>query len=298
MGPDAVSCAHAGGADDDTVFELGSLTKTYNGLLVAEAAGRGELGLEEPVAELLPDGWGFAGGEPVTVSDLVRHRSGLPRLPPNMGLCYMATRFRDPYAAFDARRLRRAVGRTRPTPSPYEYSNYAVGLLGYLVGLRARTSWGDALEERILGPLDLQDTGTGLEHRLVQGTSARGRPVPPWRFDVLAAAGALRGSLADQIRWLRAWLRPPTTPLGQAMEAALAQAPTPSDVDVRLGWHVYTQRDTSLFWHNGGTAGSASFAGFERETGVAVALLCASATHDVVTGAGLQLLAGAVQARS
>ena len=71
-----------GPARADTLFEIGSITKTFTGLLLADMAARGEIGLNDPAAKYLPAGWTLpVRGRPLTLLDLTTHRSGLPRVP-------------------------------------------------------------------------------------------------------------------------------------------------------------------------------------------------------------------------
>jgi CubicO group peptidase (beta-lactamase class C family) len=109
-----------GGAEPRTIFEIGSLTKVFTALLLADMAERGQVRLSDPAARYLP---GAAG--PVTLADLATHTAGLPRLPP--GLAWSAlTRRHDPYAGYSEARLVRAARqslRASSRPNAYAYSN-------------------------------------------------------------------------------------------------------------------------------------------------------------------------------
>src|SRR5690606_36907847 len=70
---------------ETTVYELGSITKVFTGILLADMALRGEVSLVEPAQHLLPGRLRMPpSGRPITLLDLATHMSGLPRLPPNM----------------------------------------------------------------------------------------------------------------------------------------------------------------------------------------------------------------------
>ncbi|WP_197169317.1 serine hydrolase domain-containing protein [Novipirellula galeiformis] len=72
--------------DDDTLYEIGSISKVFTGILLADAVNRGEIRLDHEVNELLPTGVTMQDWQdrPMTVLDLATHRSGLPRLGDNM----------------------------------------------------------------------------------------------------------------------------------------------------------------------------------------------------------------------
>ena len=71
--------------DGETVFEIGSITKVFTALLLADAVERGEVALTDPVTKFLPASVRVPErGRAITLGDLASHVSGLPRLPSNM----------------------------------------------------------------------------------------------------------------------------------------------------------------------------------------------------------------------
>ncbi len=277
-----------------TLFEMGSITKTFTGLLLADAIERGELGRSTLVTTLLPDSVtvGTADSTTMTLGHLATHRSGLPRLPSNLGA---TARPGDPYAAYgdsalyafldflDDYTLSRAPG------AKYEYSNLGMGLLGQLLARRADTTYAALVRRRITGPLGLPDTRVHLSperaDRFAQGHDRMGRPTPPWHFEALAGAGALRSTAADLLTYLRAHRHAleaasgPTLALQQAMRRALRpRAPTGRDsTRVGLAWHQSTRDGHAVLWHNGGTGGFRSVVALDRETGDGVVVLVSAA---------------------
>ncbi|HEY0933507.1 MAG TPA: serine hydrolase domain-containing protein [Trebonia sp.] len=241
-----------GGAGPDTVFQIGSVTKTVTGFLLADLAERGEVQLTDPATRYLP---GAAPG-PVTLLGLATQTSGLPRLPPGM-LRYALLRPRDPYAWYPERSFLRAARRSLAAApggqQPYEYSNYGFGLLGYLLGQAAGMPYETLAEQRICAPLGLRDTTFAAAP--VQGHH-HGKPVPPWQLGVLSAAGGLHSTAADLARLLTACLDPVGTPLGPALGTALApQVRLPSGGQLGLAWHFAERDGQQVIWHNGMTGG-------------------------------------------
>jgi serine-type D-Ala-D-Ala carboxypeptidase/endopeptidase len=277
-----------GGAEPRTIFEIGSLTKVFTALLLADMAERGQVRLSDPAARYLP---GAAG--PVTLADLATHTSGLPRLPP--GLAWSAlTRRRDPYAGYSEARLVRAARRSlraSSRPNAYAYSNYGYGLLGYLLGQAAGSSYQALVAERICGPLGLADTTFDVpraDHdRLARG-HARGRAVPGWHMGALAAAGGLHSTAADLATLLRACLAAPAgtplavtplavTPLDGALRATMRPRAGIPAGQIGLAWHLTVRGDRELIWHNGMTGGYSAMLAFDPVRGVGVAALANAA---------------------
>ncbi len=284
----------------DTLFEIGSITKVFTGLLLAVAAVRGEVTVDTPVGALLP---GVAipdrGGVAITLEQLSTHRSGLPRSPVGLRaeLRTGVLGGRNPYADLTTERVLDLLARTplRRTPGtgPIAYSNLGSGLLGIaLVRAAGADSYADLVQSRICAPLGLADT-TVLEHadprRLATGHRSRRRPVDHWTLTGLAGAGALLSSGADLLTFLSAQLRPESTPLAAAIRLSQQPRHTERRYGIALGWITTTSRTgLRLLWHNGGTGGFRSFAGLRPDRGTGVVVLANS--RRAPEPAGLRLL--------
>jgi CubicO group peptidase (beta-lactamase class C family) len=260
------------------------VTKVFTALLLADMTERGEVRLTDPAARYLPGGRDAAG--PVTLADLATHTSGLPRLPP--GLFWSARLSpRDPYAHYPASRFRRAARRalrTAPGESPYVYSNFGYGVLGYLLGQAAGSAYEDLVATRVCAPLGLADTTFGISglsrDRKAQGHQGA-RLVPDWRLGALAAAGALYSTSADLGTLLQAGLAAagpgPDGPLAPVIRATLApRQPVPGG-EIGLAWHHARHGDRRISWHNGMTGGFSAMIAFEPDRGLGVAALANSA---------------------
>ncbi len=281
--------------DTHTLYEIGSLTKTFTGLLLAEAVRRGEVGLETPLAEVLK-GWSLpaVGARPITFLDLATHTSGLPRLPGNLHLKDP----QNPYMDYTDGDLRACLVGAVPERAPgaaFEYSNLGYGLLGKGLALRAGRSYGELVAARIAGPLGLHETFVdlpkGAEGRLAPPHDAAGAKVSPWDMGALAGAGAVHSSLGDLVRYLQAHM----APAGE-LKAALAEVRHPrrpgpgAGTEVGLAWMIQKAPGGDLIWHNGMTGGYASFAGFTANGRRGVVLLANSAQD--LTELGLGILSG------
>ncbi|WP_194743389.1 serine hydrolase [Thermaurantiacus tibetensis] len=251
-------------------FEIGSITKTFTALLLAERAGAGAVGLDTRLGDLLGAEAGGAAG--VTLGQLASHRSGLPAQPPQPP----ATDPANPYARLRWSDLVAALAGFEPPPvaSAYLYSNLGMGVLGEALARQAGMPWEGLLRRRLLRPLALGQIGTGASG-LVPAHVGAAR-VPHWELPAIAGAGALRADSAAMLRWLALQLRPPAGPLGAAIRAThVPQGPTPiAGSRVALAWHVReTPGHPAIWWHNGGTGGHRSFVGFVPATGSGVVLL-------------------------
>lgn len=274
------------GADPDgrSLHEIGSITKTFTSLLLADGVVRGEWRLDTPVRELLPPGTRVPerDGVEITLAHLASHTSGLPSLPvPALRGTVEMLRGRDPYRDLTPDGLLEALGRARlrrtPGSGAVHYSNLGVAVLGQAIAHATGTSYGDLVRRRVCTPLGLVDTAThgGLtdeqRSRLVPGHHRRSAPADPWPLEGMPGAGALRSTVDDLLVYLEAQLDPGSTPLAEAVR--LTQQPRVTHGQtIGLGWLRHDRPD-HLWWHNGGTGGYRSFAGFVPAEQVAVVVL-------------------------
>jgi serine-type D-Ala-D-Ala carboxypeptidase/endopeptidase len=267
-----------------TIFEIGSVTKVFTATLLALMVEEDLVQLDDPVQRYLPSGVTLpVRGRAITLGDLATHTSGLPRLPHGFFLRSLRER-RNPYAWLTAERLYAGLPSTRlrrEPGGPPRYSNLGYGLLGDVLARRAGRGYEQLVEERICRPLGLADTGVAVTatERFARGHDRRGRPVPHWDLPALAGAGALRSTVADLLAFLRLQLGDGDPELVRA--AALTQVPRVRrrGLAVGLGWSCLPLRGTGheLLFHNGGTGGFRSFAGFVPATRAAVVVLSNSA---------------------
>ncbi|MEA2188104.1 MAG: serine-type D-Ala-D-Ala carboxypeptidase/endopeptidase [Solirubrobacteraceae bacterium] len=294
-----VAYGDAGGGrrlDKRSVFEIGSITKTFTATLLADMAQRGEVRLSDPVANLLPPGVTVPsrGGRQITLQDLATQTSGLPRLPTNLAI----TNPSNPYADYTVDQLYEFLNGytlTRDPGSQFEYSNLGVGLLGHALALRAHKSYEELVRERILAPLHMTSSAITLTPEMARnfaaGHDADGAIVPPWDLPTLAGAGALRSSITDMLSYARANLDDDGGPLQLAM--AIARSPRhriDAQTQIGLNWLTQHSGDHDIVWHDGGTGGFSSFIGLDEARETAIVVLSNSSTPEGIDDIGFHLL--------
>ena len=210
-----------GAAKPDSLFEIGSITKTFTGLLLAQMAVQGKLDLRDPVRELLPPGVAAAPkGFEITLLDLATHHSGLPGMPDNPGPGDLRERLTN-YHASDLYDFIRRHGVAKSTHEKFAYSNLGFTVLGAALASRAGTSYPDLVQRQITGPLGMKDTAIShppeLRSRLMQGYAFDSRPTPAWDLDAFASAGGIRSTAGDMLTYLEAQLHPERSPFAAAL---------------------------------------------------------------------------------
>lgn len=256
-----------GTAKPDSIFEIGSVSKTFTGLLLARMVNKGKVRFDEPVRELLPEGTAPKPDDSeITLLDLAIQHSGLPRMPDN----FRPADPQNPYADYrpaDLYRYLSSHGFAKPSAPAFLYSNLGVGLLGQALANRAGVTYRALLQQEIAGPLGLKDTVISLSDRqktrFLQGHDAEHRPSHAWDLDALAGAGAIRSTAADMLTYLEAQLQPEKFP---ALAEAIKQthelrADAGPGMRIGLAW-LHMDKD-GYYWHNGGTGGFSSYAFFD-----------------------------------
>lgn len=263
---------------DSTLYEIGSISKTFTATLLADAVGWGPMKLNDPINRYLPDSLPTLqrDGAVITLQMLANHTSGLPRLPGNLDA--VGSPPDNPYRAYDDKALFACLKTVTLATKPgtaYQYSNLGSGLLGTILARTAGTSYSQLLSSVITRPLNMTQTTLSLRPtdrlRLAQGYNATGQPTANWDFQALAGAGGIRSTVHDMLRYLRAELKGSPEALGMAMQMTRAITFQRHNTGVGLGWHQ-TESKTG-WWHNGGTGGYASFASFDPKLRTALVIL-------------------------
>lgn len=264
-----------GVAKPDSIFEIGSVTKTFTGLILSQMVEQGKVKFDDPVRELLPAGTvAKPAGDEITLLDLATQHSGLPRMPDN----FHPADPTNPYADYKAENLyafltKQGVG--KPARTSFLYSNLGFGLLGQALAVRAGVPYPELLKEEVTGPLGLKDTTVVLtdeqKSRFIAGHDGEHHPAHAWDLDALAGAGAIRLTAGDMLTYLEANLHPESVKAEGSSEAAKTigaaltmQHELRADVGpamrIALAWLCNT--DSGTYWHNGATGGYSAYAFF------------------------------------
>ena len=235
---------------EKVAFEIGSITKVFTGLLLAQAVLEKKLTFETTLKQALAPDQAFADDKvaAITLAQLATHTSGFFSLPENADFSAA-----DPYATYDAKKLRSWLATAKleqAAPADFSYSNVGIAILGHILERTFNDSWSNLVRDRICKPLGMLDTMQVLTSDL------RSRLAPPfegkdnaheWNFQVFAAAGGLHSTAADLMLLGRALNHPDSSPLREAIQLAVK----PLSKDIGCCFFL----DDGLIWHNGGTGG-------------------------------------------
>lgn len=294
---------------DQQRYEIGSASKTFTGLLLAELVGTGRLSYDDVAARHLAPGRtpDTAPRNPATLRHLITHTAGLPALPADFYPQAVRRWSTDPYRGYPAERVVAAYLRTRPRHRPgtrWHYSNFGASVLGHTLAAATATPWEELITQQVLTPLGLAETrlhpeGTGGPGTDRPGTDRPGTggpgaggpstdrpgadatgyrpngmtPVPGLAMGGFQPAGAVRATPGDLLTYLEAHLDPAGTPLETALHTIrrpVLRRGTGHRHTHTLTWFQHPSPQGPLYFHAGATTGQQAFIGFRPATHTAV----------------------------
>ncbi len=294
--------------DGDSVFEIGSITKTFTATLLADMFLRGELP-EDEVRHYLPQDhvtmptWS---GIEITLGHLATHTSGLPRVPheDDDSAFPLPTDFEplSPFASYTADHvydyLTDYCTLLFEPGTWWAYSNTGMGLLGHVLGLVDQSSYDTLLSDRLFGVLGMTNSSIYLtdqqQSNLAHSHNAAFEPGLYFiANDIYQGAGSIKSSLNDMFTYLEAQLGLTATPLAPAIalthETQLHQG---SLGDQGLAWLTVELDDGQrVTYHGGDTYGYSAYTGFNKALGTGAIVLLNSCLEGAQMAMGHRIMA-------
>ncbi len=264
--------------DANTIYEIGSISKVFTGILLTSMIEKGIVELDESLQKHLSD----SKYKSITFKHLAAHTSGLPRMPDN----FNPEDLFNPYADYTVKKMMAFLKgyALNKSTGEYEYSNLGMGLMGYLLAKKVNMSYENLLIKYITKPLNMNDTcitlNANLQKRLAAPYDITLNPGKNWDFPALAGAGAIRSTCNDMLKFIKACLKKNNTSLSKAIQASYKKYHTMKDgLAMGLGWHI--ARDNITLWHNGMTGGYAGWLAVVPGRDIGVIILANTATMRI-----------------
>ena len=273
------------GADEHDQFEIGSITKTFTAALLSDAIERGELTADTTLGEVFVGLEGTSAGD-LTMELLATQHTGLPKsidAVPVTQIWKTSLRL-DPYVEDLPSLLERAQD-FDTDPGTFVYSNTGVALLGHAVARTAGTDYPQLVHERLLEPLGMEETivpesPAALPPDAPAGFTNSGVRTGPWTLGAEAPSGSIRSTAHDMALWMQA-VADGEAPGADAVEP---RADLEGDESIGFAWYTSPLDGTEVTWHNGGTGGYRSYAGFTPDGRAVVVLSNTETWVDAAAG--------------
>lgn len=261
--------------NSNTLFEIGSITKVFTTITLADLHLKKKVSLKDNLDKYVKAS-NYKGNK-IILENLATHTSGIPRLPENL-LNDTSIDILNPYSKYTSEKMYKALENYNIQIKPgtkYEYSNFAMGVLGDILALSEKTDYESLINRTILKPLSMNNTSVNLSKtnimKMAKPYNNKLEQVSFWDFQSMQGAGALKSNIPDMLKFLKANIDLNTS-LKDAMSLSHKTFYQDKNFDMGLGWHKSKFNNDTLIWHNGGTGGFTSFIGFleKKKVGVVV----------------------------
>ncbi|MEU5692151.1 serine hydrolase domain-containing protein [Actinosynnema sp. NPDC020468] len=265
------------GLTPDTPVPIGSITKTFTAAVAMALVSDGDLELDEPLAEHLPEV-----GDDLTLRHLLSHTGGLPSDPEDVRATSLRRYVRDAVRSLDQLH--------RPGDG-FSYSNIGYVLVGHLIELATGMTWADAVDSILLRPLGSRGrftVGAAADDAIATGhavnpTTGRVVPVRQSLSVVDAPAGALAASARDLVAFGAVLAGAPPHLVAPA-ELKLMRTPAPGAEPFGMadGWGLglalFDGEGSTWVGHDGTADGTSCHLRIDPDDGTVVALTTTGST--------------------
>ena len=293
-----MSIAHNVPVNQNTLFNIASITKTFTTLLFADMVKQGIVNINDPIEKYLPASVKVPqfNGQKITLKDLATHTSGLPELPSNV---WLNNKVGDINPSYNVTQLYQALSNTKLTRAPgsqFQYSSFGISLLGHILSKSSGIPYEQLVKDRILNVLGMNDTKIALSqneinNRFPVGHQSGKEITTPTLPTILADSGAFRSTAPDMLKYVSANLGLIHTALDDAMQFGhLIQHPgiiaNPMNYSeyLALGWRVLTNYGTEVIAHTGALPGWNANVAFIPAKQIGVVALCSCDPTDADMG--------------
>jgi serine-type D-Ala-D-Ala carboxypeptidase/endopeptidase len=269
--------------NEHTIFESGSITKTFSSGLLRILMDQYNISADTPLREIFGDDVPIPSknGIEITLEHLVMHTSGLPRLPGNLSPADV----NDPYNEYTPEMLFEFLGSYELPRNPgeeFEYSNYAYMVLGQALKTISGKTYDQLLDEWYFSKLDMPSTGRFLSDslRFAQPTTS-GLPAKRWHSEQVPGFGGLLSTTHDLANYVKLYLGHSDHPKADLLRKNIESLNNLGGTfNMSYAWIVATAFEDTVAFHGGGTGGFRTFAGYSPVSGRG-AVVMSNGTNDV-----------------
>ena len=267
--------------NENTIYEIGSITKIFVTTIFADMILKNEIGLNDPISKFLPDTLSLPkiNGQDITLKHLATHTSGFDKMPKS----YYNLEKEDAhqfYKNFDKADMYKYLNSLNSVDSSrWEYSNVGISLLAHILCLKEKCDFNTLIQDRICKPLNMTSTTTIVKSkdydRYATPYIGIGREVAPYEYKILEGAITLKSTTSDLLKFLKGAFIDDTD-INKAVKYAtkiqIKKTKYPH-TSLGLGWFIYDDGKDKIYSHGGKTSGFISFIGYDETNNIGIVLL-------------------------
>jgi len=272
--------------DTGTLFEIGSNTKVFTGLMLSSEMAAGKVSGNEFIDKYVVVNKNIQ--NKVRLTDIANHISGLPTFHDSVSLAalIMKDTTKDPLMLLTDDYMLSVLKNvdTLHNYGSYEYSNLGVGLLGYILQQKEHTSYEQLLHLLVCKPLELKNTTAVFDtnsERLAKGYY-KGERAPFINLcTTMQGAGAIKSNITDMMRFVQYQLKGNAV-LQEALSISHEKYYNGENMQIAMGWHIGEMYNAEIYEMRGDTYGASSLMLFDKKDDLAIVILLNSANSGVV----------------
>lgn len=264
--------------NNNTIYEIGSISKTFTGYILAQAIADKKVSLDDDIRKFMAAKYANLEfeGNPILIKHLINHTSTLPRLPENLD---QQLHFdpENPYINYSKEMISIYLQDYKMTSKPgikQEYSNFGVALLGIILENIYKKPYRILLKNYISNPFKMKNTVENIiepqKINFAMGYNLEGLEAKHWDLVSFVAAGGIKSTIEDMTIYLQENISETNSKIALTHEITFSSDKQSNG----LAWVINKTKDNNTFiWHNGGTGGFTSFCGFIKEKKCGVVIL-------------------------
>lgn len=266
--------------DSETIYEIGSITKTFTALLMMDYLKSNNLSINTSIKNLLPSEIPLLqhNGNPIKIKHLLNHTSGLPRLPDDFETGMDPN---NPYKHYDSTKVYNYLKNFTLQVDPgqtWEYSNLGMGIVGLILERKYHKSYEDLLIEKICNPFGLSSTKITVNNddllKTAKGYNAYGFETHYWDdLNAYKGCGAIRSNAKDMISYGKTILNHESSGLKAQIDSCLNVTYESNDLRMASGWLNLKFNGNQCIFHDGGTGGFNSYIVINKEKNIVLVIL-------------------------
>ena len=250
--------------NNDTRYELGSVTKVFAGYLVAQAVLEGKIELDKDIRTYLTDDYPNLSfeGTPITIKDLVTHTAGLPLfINSEVAKAYQGLQPNVPDVIFELEKeytkdnfleWLHNIQLTEKPGTTYAYSNAGAELIGNILSSVYNKPLNELYDQFILNKAEMNHTSTEIDNELAQGYWMNNTEASKLSENLLWNTGTgLKSSLPDMMKFIAYNLS--EDPIIKESHRLLYEKKTRW---MGYFWNIWKDKYGTSFNHHGGTTGT------------------------------------------
>jgi len=274
--------------NENTLYEIASITKTFTGTLLAKAIHDKKVGVDDDIRKYLPKNFPNLefDEKPITFRHLLTHTSGLPRMFPdepdlfnNPDWDKLPFKINKLQSGFSKSQFFDELHKVKLDTIPgfkFGYSNAGANLIGYCLESIYGTSYGDLLNQYIFEPLKMEDTKVDISKKdkefMAIGLNPNSLEMPMRAEKRMKAEGGIISTLNDMIKYMKFQLEK-ENPIIQISHQELLNGRY-GDFENGFFWQIFKNGDkpTKIF-QNGGAYGTSCWMTIIPESEVGVFII-------------------------